>query len=238
MSGKAIENRFERGENVSWIGTWKRRVILVVLALAVIPVLVPMGLAGIGKWLVVEDPLDHAQAIVVLSGNLPFRAMEAASIYREGWAKEVWLTWGESPAKERVFHRLGISVIGEEAYSRAVLEKLGVPSQAIRRLGDPAQNTVDEVNLIAGELRKTGQDRVIIVTSKPHSRRVRSIWQALVGQSGKAFIRYAKDDPYDSDRWWRSSEDAQSVSREVFGLLNVWLGFPIGGNRPSSQKRR
>ena len=49
-------------------------------------------LCGVGKWLVREDPLQPATAIVVLSGNIPTRALEAAALYHEGYAKEIWLT--------------------------------------------------------------------------------------------------------------------------------------------------
>jgi len=47
---------------------------------------------GVGRWLVVEDPLAKAKAIVLLSGGMPLRAIEAAKLYREGYAPEVWLT--------------------------------------------------------------------------------------------------------------------------------------------------
>ena len=45
-----------------------------------------------GPLLVVEDPLQKARAVVVFGGGIPFRAMEAAKLYREGWAPEVWLS--------------------------------------------------------------------------------------------------------------------------------------------------
>ena len=60
---------------------------------------------GVGRWLVVEDPLAKARAIVVLSGAMPSRALEAAKLYREGYAPEVWLTHSMEPGKslEEVF---------------------------------------------------------------------------------------------------------------------------------------
>src|SRR5258708_30194006 len=47
---------------------------------------------GVGHWLVKEDSLQKANAIAVLSGNFPARALEAASLYRTGYAGEIWLT--------------------------------------------------------------------------------------------------------------------------------------------------
>ena len=51
-------------------------IFLVVLAAAV------FACRGVGRWLVREDPLTHADALVVLSGGLPYRA-EAAAHYFE-----------------------------------------------------------------------------------------------------------------------------------------------------------
>jgi uncharacterized SAM-binding protein YcdF (DUF218 family) len=182
----------------------------------------------------VEDPLEPATAVVVLSGRTPFRAMEAASIYRQGLAPEVWLTKEVVRPEEQALGRLGVAVVREEAYNREALERLGVKPEAIRVLAAGVWNTVDEVRLIAGELGRAAGDRVIIVTSKAHSRRVRATWSAIVGTSPRAIIRYAGEEPYDARVWWRNTRDALDVSREVFGLVNVWAGFPV---RPDRSRR-
>ena len=197
-------------------------------------VLLWWGASGIGQWLMVADPLEPATAVVVLSGRVPFRAMEAASIYREGLAPEVWLTKEVVRAEEQALGRLGVAVVREEVYNREALERLGVKPEAIRLLGDGVWNTVDEVRLIAGELGRAAGDRVIIVTSKAHGRRVRATWSAIVGASPRAIIRYAGEEPYDARVWWRNTRDALDVSREVFGLVNVWAGFPV---RPDRSRR-
>jgi hypothetical protein len=68
---------------------------------------------------------------------------------------------------------------------------------------------------------------VIIVTSKPHTRRVRTIWRKLVGSDPHMMVHYAQDDPYDGAHWWRHTPDALDVVRETLGLLNAWAGFPL-----------
>jgi uncharacterized SAM-binding protein YcdF (DUF218 family) len=209
----------------------RRRALVLLLALAFIGSLAYWGLSGIPSWLVVADPLAKAQAVVVLGGELPFRAMEAAALYQQGWAPEVWLTRGKAPAEEAALARLGLEVGGAQVINRLVLERLEVPTHAIRLLDEGVQNTVEEVQLIARELGRMGASRVILVTSKPHSRRLRATWGALVGDEPQAVVRYATDDPYDPTRWWRQTRDALAVSREVFGLMNVWAGFPVGQQR-------
>jgi uncharacterized SAM-binding protein YcdF (DUF218 family) len=91
-------------------------------------------LRSLGGLLVIADPLQPAQAVVVFGGHLPFRAMEAASLYREGWATEVWLTSGALHAEDEALTRMGIDRTPEHIYSREVLQHLGVPAKAIRIL--------------------------------------------------------------------------------------------------------
>ena len=73
--------------------------------------------------------------------------------------------------------------------------------------------------------------RVILITSKYHTRRVKVVWRALAGNRLEAIVRFAADDPFEPRRWWRNTADALSVSREWFGLLNTWAGFPIKSER-------
>jgi uncharacterized SAM-binding protein YcdF (DUF218 family) len=179
------------------MGRWPRRVLVVVLVVALVGGVVPGGMTGLAQWLVVVDPLTHARAIVVLGGHLPFRAMEAAALYQQGWAPDVWLTRSSSPAEAAALAQLAIQVLGEETYNRQVLERLGVPTEAIHVLRDGAQNTVEEVQVVARQLQQVGGGRIILVTSKPHSRRVRATWHALVGDAPPAVVRFAADDPYE-----------------------------------------
>jgi len=68
---------------------------------------------------------------------------------------------------------------------------------------------------------------VIIVTSKPHTRRVRLIWHKRVGNDPRLIIRYVSDDPFDAAHWWRKTSDALDVVREWLGIANAWAGFPL-----------
>src|SRR6202158_4346876 len=70
---------------------------------------------GVGRWLVVEDPLVKARAIVVLSGAMPLRAIEAAKLYREGYAPEIWLTHSAEPGQ--TLQAMGIPFAGEDFYN-------------------------------------------------------------------------------------------------------------------------
>ncbi len=183
------------------------------------------AIRGVGQWLVVQDALEPAQAIVVLSGRMPVRAREAAEIYRQGFASQVWITRPASPEEE--LRQMGIGFVGEEFYNQRVLIQLGVPTDAIRVLDKPVINTEQEVLEISDALRQEGGSKVIVVTTKPHTRRVKAIWKRLVGNSPRLMVRFASQDGYDGAHWWRHTSDALDVVRELLGLANAWAGFPV-----------
>jgi uncharacterized SAM-binding protein YcdF (DUF218 family) len=189
--------------------------------------LVSATFLGVGRWLVVEDPLVKARAIAVLSGRMPLRAIEAAKLYRQGYAREIWLTHSSDPGE--TLEAMGIRYVGEEYYNTRVLIHEGVPSEAIHVLDRPIVNTADEIKVISMELdREREKDRsVILVTTKAHTRRVRLLWRKLASKQTRAIARAASDDPFDPRHWWRTASDALDVVREVLGLLNAWAGLPL-----------
>lgn len=203
-----------------------RRMPRVVLGLAGILLLGGVVLLlGVGRWLVVEDPLEKAQAIVVLSGRMPLRALEAAKLYREGYAPKVWVTHSSEPGA--TLEAMQIAYLGEDFYNLRVLMHEGVPADAIRVLEPPIINTADEIAAVSAALEKEKGGAVIVVTSKVHTRRVRILWHRLVAGRGQAMVRAASDDPFEPRRWWRTTGDALDVVRELLGILNAWTGMPL-----------
>jgi uncharacterized SAM-binding protein YcdF (DUF218 family) len=184
------------------------------------------ALRHLGEWLELDERLERSKAIVVLGGGVPFRAIEAANLYRSGWASEVWLTAGLPDPRDVALARIGIHENAEHEASRAVLLKLGVPAAAIQVVPEPVDNTASELRAIF-QYGRAGREPVILVTSRSHTRRVRVIWNRVTPGGRRAIVRYAKDDPFDADAWWRTTSDALIAFREAFGIVNAWAGFPI-----------
>ena len=206
---------------------WRKPILFAVICVAGVLTLSPVALRILGSSLIVADPLQPARSIVVLGGQMPFRSMEAAAIYRQGWAREVWLTQGGVSEEDVALKTLRIDRTPEYEYSRRVLERLGVPAAAVRVLPGNNQNTADEMRTIDRELKASGSNRVIIISSKYHTRRIRVLWRVLAHRDAQAIVRYTPDDPYDPAHWWRNTTDAKTVTHEWFGLLNAWTGFPL-----------
>lgn len=183
----------------------------------------------LGYWLIREDVLEHADAIVVLSGGLPYRAETAADIYNAGYAPRVWVSYPTGPGQQLL--ELGIHFVGEEEYNREILIHQGVPEKNVTIFPEVIVNTEQEVEEIAREARAQGKHTIIIVTSPEHTRRVRALWNLLAGGDIKLIVRAARKDPFDAGHWWRNTPDSLAVMRESLGLLNAWFDLPV---RPRS----
>jgi uncharacterized SAM-binding protein YcdF (DUF218 family) len=202
-----------------------QRVRLGLLLLSALAFVVLLAFLNLGRWLVVDDPLRKADAIAVLSGRMPSRALEAARVYKKGYASQVWLTHATEPGA--ILAELSIPFEGEDFYDKQILMHEGVPESAIRVLDPPIVNTVDEMKTIAGGLRTHNLHSVILVTSQVHTRRVRTLWNRIAAKDEGALVHGVSDDDFDAAHWWRTTSDALDVVREVLGLANAWAGLPL-----------
>jgi hypothetical protein len=151
--------------------------------------------------------------------------MEAAELYKEGWATKIILTYGK---KDEAYYALESLGIKPPDYNREVLLRLGIPNDSILLLSDEVENTVQELSAVIELLRANRWSRVIIVTSKAHSRRTAAIWHYISRGQPKAIIRGAKRDPFAVAQWWENRGATFMVLREYLGLLNLRLGLPMG----------
>jgi uncharacterized SAM-binding protein YcdF (DUF218 family) len=184
----------------------------------------------IGSFLVVEDPLRPAAAIVVLGGQSPFREMEAARLFSQGWAAKVMLVPGPITEEQQALSELAFSITEGWEISRHVLLKIGVPPSAIVVPEGRAEGTVEELKVVA-EATAGDEKPVILVSSKYHTRRVRLTWNHVTDGASTAIVRAASRDPFDPARWWRERRFALSVVREYLGIVHVYAGFPVPATR-------
>jgi uncharacterized SAM-binding protein YcdF (DUF218 family) len=188
---------------------------LTVFALAVI--LLPIGrttvLRASGAFLVVDQALQPAQAIVALAGQSPERESEAAALYHRGWAPRIVIVAGSESS--------GLSADDRQE----ILLRLGVPEQAIVKVDERAHNTREELELAASVV-PAAKEAVILVTSKYHARRVQLTWDRATGGHRSGLVRIAPLDPFDADRWWDDPRGRGSVVHEYLGLLQLLATWP------------
>ena len=136
-------------------GSWKTRRLWPWLTLVCVAAIALVVFAGrsLGPLVSRADPLERGDAIKVLSGGMPERAIEAAHIYRQGFALQVWLTHSTEPGATLREH--GVNYTGEDTYDKLLLIHEGVRESEIHVLDSPFVYTADEINVAGRALRKS-----------------------------------------------------------------------------------
>jgi uncharacterized SAM-binding protein YcdF (DUF218 family) len=205
----------------------RRSIVAAVVVLAVAAVVVAAHvplLRSLASWLRVEDPLQHADAIVVVAGGTPTREAMAAALYRQGWAPRVVISRPAPRAELDELIRLKVRVFDLQGESRATLERYGVPADRIVAIEEPARTTEPEMRLVRDLARERGYRALILVTSPDHTRRVKVICNREFGGTPQVMIRAAREE-FPFDDWWRRRRAAERVLHEYLGLFAVSTGL-------------
>ena len=180
--------------------------------------------------------MHRAEAIVVLSGSLPDRMLEAVDLYQAQLAPRIIL------ARERSLP--GLAALRErggnlpELYEEniAVGQQLGVPATAISVLPHPGASTMGEAQAVIRYLQAQGIKSVLLVTSKTHTRRARMIFRRLAG--GRIAIAACPSpyDPFSAESWWHDRAFVRRVVTEygkllIYLLIDRWRPHPLAANQ-------
>ncbi|MEP6783240.1 MAG: YdcF family protein, partial [Acidobacteriota bacterium] len=148
----------------------KRHLTRSAIVLAVLLIIGSIAFARLGAFLVISDPLQKADAIVVLGGTMYERQMEAVDLYKAGMAPRICLFREISDYGERELIARGVPFLRSVDVQIDAMAKLGVPRDAITIL-DEADSTADEASHLLGLVTRDHLSSVIIITSKQHTRR-------------------------------------------------------------------
>ena len=201
-----------------------RITLIAVLALAGLGVLTHRPLLrATGQALVVDDPREPADAIVVVAGGTPSREETAAELFRNGWAPRVLVSRQFVAGRVQRLIDMGVRRLDFQGESVAALERYGVPRDAIVTLDQPVEITETELRLVAAVARDHGWRRLILVTNPFHTRRVQLVWGRESGGSIEGRLATAPDECTAADAWWHRRRCSESVLHEYLGLLALHL---------------
>ena len=181
-------------------------------------------LPGLGAWLVVEDPLQKADAIIVLGGTMYERPLEAVDLHKAGWAPRIYLFRQVADFGEAQLMARGIPYLREVDIQVDVLRRLGVEPQAIHVLNEAGSTAEEGAQLIELAAREQFA-RLIIITSKQHTRRARLVMTRRLGGLGvQVIMRASRYDQSDVDRWWANRNTLRFTVFETQRLFGYWIG--------------
>lgn len=185
-------------------------VVLLVCAIAVgsLYVFRHAALTAIGWQLIVDDPLEPADALVVLSGGAPERELEAADLYKAGIAPMILLPHDPERHGLAIVRERGVAIENELEFRQRVLAGLGVPARAIVVLEPEVVSTAGEAQVVVEWALAHHARSLIIVTSAYHTGRARLTYRRVIAKRDLTVrTRAARVGTYRADAWWHSRVD-------------------------------
>ena len=91
---------------------------------------------------------------------------------------------------------------------------------------DQANSTAEEADDVLALVTREKFSRVIVVTSKQHTRRARLVMNRKVNPVGvTVIVRPSRFDRSDVDRWWANRSTLRFTLFETQRLFGYWLGL-------------
>ena len=179
----------------------------------------------LGSFLVMDQAPVKADAVVVLYTGSEYvsRLVEAADLYKRGFVDKVVINGNRKADVLKELENRGFRHrCPWYADYVGLLNFLGVPETDIIHIsGEDVYDTVSEAELVGNELRKQKLTRILITTSKSHTRRALFIWQqAFKGKLNITMVS-AKTDPFDEKGWWK---DGRQI-RWVLSEYGAWVFY-------------
>jgi uncharacterized SAM-binding protein YcdF (DUF218 family) len=206
----------------SRVVVYRTQAVVLVITLAVSA----YAFAHIGLYLTKEDPLRKADAIAVLAGTRMDRALEAADLYQSGYAPRIVITREKEERSFAVLAERGIPLEADEDVTFDVLQKLGVPAQAIIVPKTIHDNTAQEAQTLRQLAVNNHWRTLIVVTSNYHLRRAGFALRRELKDTGTEVVMHGtRYDEVNPVRWWTSRADWRWVIVEGGKLVAYELGL-------------
>jgi uncharacterized SAM-binding protein YcdF (DUF218 family) len=180
-------------------------------------------LSAIGGFLIVADDRQPADAIVVLSGSLPDRILEAIDLYQAHLAPRIILTRGVSLPGLEALRARGGAVLEPHEQNLDVARQLGVPPEVMAVMPAPISSTLGEARALLRYLQEQGIRSILLVTSKPHARRAGMIFSAVAGGRVRIAVCPSRYDPFTAETWWHYRARTRRLVTEYGKLLTYLL---------------
>ena len=179
------------------------------------------------KFLIVEAPLDKADAIVVLGGSATYkeRAHEAARLLHQGSSQLILITndnmrgpWSSAEQRNLYYY--------ERSFDE--LRNAGIAAQNIEVVMDPVASTYEEAQVVRDYAQQHGLKAILIVTSAYHSRRALWVFSRVFRDTGIRIglvtARPGEESPPPAT-WWLSARGWRLVPTEYVKMVYYVINY-------------
>jgi hypothetical protein len=200
---------------------WALILAVVMLAGAVIvgvPTIRTSILRAAGWALIVDEPVEPADIIVVTADADGAGVLEAADLVHSGIATRVAVFADPPDPVDREFIRRGIPYEDAAARSARQLKSLGVT--AIVQIPRAVAGTGAEGEVLPGWCDQHRFRLVVVVSTSDHSRRLRRVLhRSMKGHQTRVTVRPARYSAFEPDRWWETRDGVRTEITELAKLL-------------------
>jgi hypothetical protein len=200
--------------------------LLLIASVVLVPTLRRPILQAAGWALVVDDPIDPADIIVVAVDADGAGVLEAADLVHAGIASGVGLFADAAYPADREFIRRGITYEDTAARSARQLRSLGV--MTIEQIPETVAGTEGEGQTLFEWCARHRYRSVVVVSNADHSRRLRRVFRRSIrGRLLRVSVRSARYSSFDPDRWWTTRGGIRTEVVEFQKLLLDVARHPI-----------
>jgi hypothetical protein len=164
--------------------------------------------------------------VLVAEGWCPdFTLREAGEEYDRGGYRRMFVTGGPIEKGAPFFGFNTYAELGAEIVGRFVGRTnfaVAVPAPAVR-----TDRTFASALALKRWLAERGPlpEKINVLTTGPHARRTRLLFQEAFGSGTSVGIIAVPDDRYDANRWWTSSDGFRTTTSELIAYLYARLLF-------------
>jgi len=176
-------------------------------------------LSALGGFLIVQDDAAPADAIVVLSGSLPDRILQAVDLFQAQLAPRIILTREQPLPGLGALRARGATLPERHEQNIGIAEQLGVPAAAIAVMPAPTSSTVAEIRALVPYLKEQRVRSILLVTSKAHARRARLTFRTFAGRDLRIAVCPSRYDPFSAEQWWHERSSIRRLIIEYGKLL-------------------
>lgn len=166
---------------------------------------------ALGRWMVAEEQVQNADAIVVISGGGTERIARGVELYQAGYAPLLILS---GAAAEGGF--------SNAAAMASFARSHGVAAEAIV-LEESSKDTVENAKEVRKIVQERNRKRIILVTSTYHQRRALTTFRRVFRGSTQIISAPANVDWYQPELWWDTPREREILKSELTKLLVFYL---------------
>lgn len=181
---------------------------------------------ALGSALIVEDPFDVVDVIVVSADAERAGLLEAADLVKRGVTKRVAIFAKPLKRSDQEFARRGLPA--EDEATRRIREFASLGVTDVDRIVLSDAGTEAEALALPHWTAARGFTSVLVISSPDHSRRLRRVMRrAMRDQPTSVAIRPARYADFDAERWWQTRDGVRTAIIEWQKLVLDYVLHPL-----------